>query len=169
MKPKAPKKQTAKSAKPKTKRGWAGGRQKLMSAEQVSTAMQLRAAGVMYKVIAEQMGFGEECVRRSVNAAFEQAAKLELEGRARERVLMNLARIEHIIKSHWANAADPKSAMVLIAAVKQETELLSLVLHADKVMRPPLAEGETVIDQRPVINVYEASPPAHLALKEKAP
>lgn len=140
-----------------------------MSTAAITTAIELRTAGVPFSKIGTELGFNEETVRRTVQKALRQAAEDELSGRATEQIVMSLACVDHVIKSHWANASDPKSAMVLMAAVKQRTDLLCLALHAEKLLKPALAEGETVIDQRPVINVYEASPPAHLALKEKAP
>jgi hypothetical protein len=162
MSPKPSKPRTSKARKPAKKRG----RQTtLMKPKDVAIAIELRSAGVSFMKIGEQLGFNDETVRRMVNRALKQAAQDELSDKATEQIVMTLNCIDHVIRSHWSNVADPKSAMVLMAAVKQRTELLNLAIYADKVVNPPLAPGETVIDARPVIHIHEASPPPGLAMK----
>lgn len=161
MTAKPSKKRTSKARKPAKKRG----RQTtLMKPKDVAIAIELRSAGVSFTKIGEQLGFNDETVRRTVNRALKQAAQDEISDRATEHIVMALNCIDHVVRSHWATASDPKSAMVLIAATKQRTDLLNLALHADKLVRPALAPGETVIDSRPVIHIHEATPPA-LAVK----
>ena len=119
------------------------------TAQRRQQALELRAAGVTYELIAQRLGYSSrQAAHRDVQAAIEQAVELP----TREMLNEELNRLDKMLQGLWADArkGDPNKVQAVLRIMESRAKYLGLYapdrLQAEVRIDDPSKVAESILE-----------------------